>query len=316
MPANLKYTNLDRREISIGAYQTAAIDFIDGKPNYFRVQNPNNTFIYCGTTRHPSESMYDFSVAPNKAKAYAEPFQRSRLYVFNPSGNTINVIVVSMAAEYDPLSMMIGDMEVDFSASSVAVTSSIDSFNTSLPAGSNMIGKVQVSSLPSIPAGSNKIGNVGISGTVVPSNADEVTNIKNNVGDIQSKLGSLLAETPISGKTTLVDIVYALLQISDAMTKIHNEEFANKVSTYEETNTSGEKILCESGTTVIHLLTNDGENDFNLCLFGSGDTAYRNIKIKAGESISDFKFVGKVKLTGSGTSSYSYRAMISNTPLN
>lgn len=316
MPANLKYTNLDRREISIGAYQTAAIDFIDGKPNYFRVQNPNNTSIYCGTTRHPSENMYDFSVAPNKAKAYAEPFQRSRLYVFNPSGNTINVIVVSMAAEYDPLSMMLGDMEVDFSASSIGVTSSIDSFNTSLPAGSNMIGKVQVSSLPSIPAGSNKIGNVGISGTVVTSNADDVTNIKNNVGDIQSKLDSLLVESPVSGKTTLVDIVYALLQIIDVMTKIHSDEFANKVSTYEETNANGEKILCESGYTVIHMLTNDGENDFNLCLFGNSDTAYRNIKIKAGESISDFKFFGKVKLTGSGTSSYSYRAMISNTPLN
>ena len=154
---------------------------------------------------------------------------------------------------------------------------------------------------------------MGISGTVVPSNAADVTNIKSNVGDIQSKLNSLLAETPISGKTTLVDIVYALLQISDVMTKIHSEEFANKVSTYEETNANGEKILCESGYTVIHLLTNDGENDFNLCLFGSSDTAYRNIKIKAGESISDFKFFGKVKLTGSG---YSYRAMISNTPLN
>lgn len=141
------YSALTKTPVTVQPFSVATIDFIDSKPNYFRVQNSGESVIYCATSGYPTSKDYDFLVKPAGLMSYAEPFKQSKLYIFNPSGTAVNAVVVSFYAEFDPLVLALGQIEVEI-PETITQNMTIDSFNASLPAGTNNIGKVQVSNFP------------------------------------------------------------------------------------------------------------------------------------------------------------------------
>lgn len=140
-------TALTKTPVTVAPFSVATLDFIDSKPNYFRVQNSGESTIYCGTSGYPTTHSYDFLVKPSGLMSFADPHAKTKLYIFNPSGTEVNCVVVSFAAEFDPLVLALGQIEIEV-PDTIESKSVISSFEASLPEGNNNIGKVVVSNLP------------------------------------------------------------------------------------------------------------------------------------------------------------------------
>lgn len=165
------YTGLSKNYATVPAFSITTIDYLDTKPNYFRVQNRGTVEIYCSTNNMPTTKHYDFAVAGKKMKMFAEPYNRTRLYIFNPSGSDVEVAVLSFQAEFEPLTLALSEIEVEM-PSSFESSMVINSFNAPLPAGNNKIGKVDVTNAPA---------------------AADVTSIKTNTNNILSKLSDIMS---------------------------------------------------------------------------------------------------------------------------
>lgn len=276
------YTGLSKNYATVPAFSITTIDYLDTKPNYFRVQNRGTTELYCSTNNMPTTKHYDFAVAGKKMKMFAEPYNRTRLYIFNPSGTDVEIMVLSFQAEFEPLTLALSEIEVEM-PSSFETSMVINSFNASLPAGNNTIGKVEVTNTPA---------------------ASDVTAIKTNTSNILSKLAYLMSTTPSSTEgLKLYDIMSLLGALATANT------FFDRVSTFEENEKSTDTVLCTNKACVIHMLTNDGAGNLVLKIKGKEDTQVSSLTLKTGESIADLK-IDAASITVSGTN-YSFRAMIS-----
>lgn len=141
-------TNFNRQVVTVPAYDVASIDFMGVLPNYFRVQNSGSVAVYCSPNNIPTKNRYDFSVSGGGLSMYAEPNVKSKLHIYNPNGTPVNCTVITFAAEFDPIILALSNIEVDM-PSSIETSNVIGGFATSLPAGSNKIGKVDVDNFPS-----------------------------------------------------------------------------------------------------------------------------------------------------------------------
>ena len=276
------YTGLSKNYATVPAFSITTIDYLDTKPNYFRVQNRGTTEIYCSTNNMPTTKHYDFAVAGKKMKMFAEPYNRTRLYIFNPSGSDVEVAVLSFQAEFEPLTLALSEIEVEM-PKEFETSMAITSFNAPLPTGNNKIGKVEVTNGPAVA---------------------DVTSIKTNTNNILSMLTNLMSNTPSSPEgIKLYDIMSALGALAAANT------FFGKVSTFEENDKSTDTVLCTNKSCVIHRLTNDGADNLVLKIKGKEDTQVSILTLKKGESIADLK-IDAASITVSGTN-YSFRAIIS-----
>lgn len=141
------YSALTKNTYTIPAGSVYTVDYLDTKPNYFRVQNQGTTALYCATGFIPKVNKYDFVAPAGGMKMYAEPFRQTRLYIFNPSSEDVRCSVLSFTAEFDPLTLALSDMELDLSGTTLEANTVISGFSSPLPAGYNNIGTVNGSSV-------------------------------------------------------------------------------------------------------------------------------------------------------------------------
>lgn len=263
-------SGLDRKIIQIPAYSIATLDYLDTHPNYFRVQNRGDAMVYCGARTVPTNNQHDFTVAAGKTQMHGEPSAHSKFYIYNPSGSEIECVVLSFAADFDPLVLAFMGLEFDFSGSSIESSNVIEAFNASLPAGNNKIGNVGLSD--SLPSGNNKIGNVEV------------------VGTVQNLINSIL--------TALQNMAWTDSKITALMNAINNIEAGGGGSTptarpyvlsggYNGTM----EYICPSGMySEIIYISNDSENDLTI-IIANGDTTENvaSITLKAGEVLNNVK---------------------------
>ena len=140
------YSGLSKKVVVIPAKSVTNVDYMETLPNYFRVQNHGTAAIYCSTANIPTMKSYDFMVSGGGMKMFAEPFNRARLYMYNPTTEPVEVVVLSFNADFDPLALALSDLEIDI-PNSVEMNSVISAFGTSLPEGNNTIGKVGFASV-------------------------------------------------------------------------------------------------------------------------------------------------------------------------
>lgn len=295
------YTGLSKNYATVPAFSITTIEYLDTKPNYFRVQNRGTTEIYCSTNNMPTTKHYDFAVAGKKMKMFAEPYNRTRLYIFNPSGSDVEVAVLSFQAEFEPLTLALSEIEVEV-PSSFETASVINSFNTSLPTGNNKIGKVEITN--------------GVT-------AADVTALKENT--------HVTAENTTSTITILSSIIQALddflsnnsqehiLNLASFMPYLTMMTMANgfssNVMAIEKTGENNSTVIYQDATPKgihIHMLKNDGSGDLAVGMYDSQASSTDSpqiIHLKPGESITDFKVLCKALEVG-GTD-YSFRGLFS-----
>lgn len=282
------YTGLSKNYATVPAFSITTIEYLDTKPNYFRVQNRGTTEIYCSTNNMPTTKHYDFAVAGKKMKMFAEPYNRTRLYIFNPSGSDVEVAVLSFQAEFEPLTLALSEIEVEM-PSSFESSMVINSFNAPLPAGNNKIGKVEVTN--------------GVS-------ASDVANIRTSASGVIDYLGVLMSTSETAEFTNLVTLATELGRLVKGNTFENiTQIFEGKDKTTETAiipmQAANDSILC-----IIQLLTNDGAGDMTVKIKGAKDPAVRSLTLKPGESICDLKIDCKY-LALSGTN-YSYRVFLTS----
>ena len=299
------YTGLSKNYATVPAFSITTIDYLDTKPNYFRVQNRGTTEIYCSTNNMPTTKHYDFAVAGKKMKMFAEPYNRTRLYIFNPSGSDVEVAVLSFQAEFEPLTLALSEIEVEM-PKEFETSMAITSFNAPLPTGNNKIGKVEVTNGPS-----------GADVTVLKENthvtAENTTSTKTLSQIIVSLLGELLSPALVDGKTNLSNIMAGFEHLSNLLTATtyqpHTISF-DKKNQNEEFILAGIKTAVEPTPVIIQMLTNDGEGDLVLKMKATLDTRETALTLKPGESIRDLRIEAKY-IAVSGTN-YSFRALLTS----
>ena len=186
-----RISGLNKKSIWVDAYSVGTVEYYDIRPNYFRVQNLGDMNILCSTSSIPNKDRYDFLAPASGAKMYTEPTNRDRLYIFNPSGSPIQAVVLAFEAEFDPLTLALAEISLDIGAVNLEASNVIAGFDTSLPAGNNVIGKVILNE--SLPAGSQKIGSVDVANQ--KDYTSNLTAILNAIGNIQISGGGGSAAT-------------------------------------------------------------------------------------------------------------------------
>ena len=303
------YTGLSKNYATVPAFSITTIDYLDTKPNYFRVQNRGTTELYCSTNNMPTTKHYDFAVAGKKMKMFAEPYNRTRLYIFNPSGSDVEVAVLSFQADFEPLTLALSEIEVEM-PSSFESSMAINSFNAPLPTGNNKIGKVEVT---------NGLASEDV--TVLMENtqvtAENTESAKTLSQTIVNLLGELLSPNFLYDKTNLLSIMdgleYLSMFLEVAFCPIYYQ--AHTLS-FDKKNQNEEFILMDMKTAsgsnpiTIQMLTNDGEGDLVLKMQAASDTSVTSLALKPGESIRDLRLNAKY-IAVSGTN-YSFRALITS----
>ena len=136
-------TNFNRQVVTIPAYEVATLDFMGIFPNYFRVQNNGANAVFCSPNNIPTSRRYDFTVSGGGLGMYAEPTAKNKLHIYNPNGTPITCTVITFKGEFDPLVLALSNIEVSM-PESVESNNVITGFNTSLPTGNNVIGRVKI----------------------------------------------------------------------------------------------------------------------------------------------------------------------------
>lgn len=301
------YTGLSKNYATVPAFSITTIDYLDTKPNYFRVQNRGTTELYCSTNNMPTTKHYDFAVAGKKMKMFAEPYNRTRLYIFNPSGSDVEVAVLSFQAEFEPLTLALSEIEVEM-PKEFETSMAITSFNAPLPTGNNKIGKVEVTN-----------GVAAADVTVLKENAqvtaENTASAKTLSQTIVNLLGEMLSPTAVEGKTNLLNIMERFetlaMFLKDEFSPIyyqsHTISFDEKEQN-QETILAGANADFDSIPVSIKMLTNDGEGDLVLKIRAALDKGVTDLILKPGESITDLRINAKyIAVTGTN---YSFRALL------
>ena len=174
-------TGILRQTFTVPARTIKTIDFKDKQPNYFHIQNIGNDVIYFSVHGMPTASYYDMKIDGGSIGTFTDTYQQPEAFIYNPSTEDVNVIMLSFSAPFDPAVLAQANKQITIGGT-IETDGVIKGFQTPLPSGSNKIGSVGISG--ALPTGSNKIGKVEMTGT-------EFSNLAAKVSDIRTKLDSL-----------------------------------------------------------------------------------------------------------------------------
>lgn len=174
-------TGILRQTFTVSAQSIKTIDFKDKQPNYFHIQNIGAGVIYFSVHGMPTAAYYDMKIDGGSIGTFTDTYQQPEAYIYNPSTEDVNVIMLSFSAPFDPAVLAQANKQITIGGT-IETDGVVKGFQTALPTGSNKIGNVGISG--ALPTGSNKIGKVEMTGT-------EFTNLAAKVSEIRTKLDSL-----------------------------------------------------------------------------------------------------------------------------
>lgn len=287
------YSALSRKVVTVAPFNVLTVDYLDTKPNYFRVQNTGSTAIYCSASKVPNTTDYDFMVKAASMKCHAEPFNKTRFYIYNPSGSAITVIITSFEAEFDPLAMVLGNIEVDM-PNTIESNTAISSFKSPLPAGSNKIGSVALEKDTDY---LNALAGIkdAIEGQEITLNADS---IQLEQKDYSAVLGSIL-----TAATNAASVDYSA-KLDNILNKIGDN---SKPATRFGSGSANSSIAAGTGKKISELIffSNDSEVDMSITLTDADGTTSA-VSIKAGEVLNNVPmWATSIAITANG-GSYRY----------
>lgn len=164
--------NITAREqlITVPAFSTIDLSFVDTYPNYCYINNYSGNTLYFGKSVLPSSTQYDMVIDSYGDNLFASPNSFQKAYLYNGSGTACNIKVTSFVAPFEPTALKGGPTASTGGGPATNVNSTIVAFNQPLPAGTNVLGHVVVDSMPAqtvnntLATGSNHIGSVAIDG--------------------------------------------------------------------------------------------------------------------------------------------------------
>lgn len=202
-------SNYLRTKHTIPGKSDFVIEFLGTYANYFRVLNLGTSPLYFGTISTPSSALFDFKVNAGSLGHFCEPFERDRLYVYNPSTEPTDIILTRWKDEFDGSFASMNNLSIAIDGE-VRTDGIVKGFESSLPSGSNNIGKVTV-------------------------NETQITQLINEIQDVNEALSDKATkekQTAIYNK--LISINTSLDYISEHLTGEKAVKTVSKIVTPEE----------------------------------------------------------------------------------
>lgn len=267
-------------DITVKAYETVTVPFLETTPNNFVIQNANNSELKIGISKMPTEDNYEFKVNKNTMEPISRPVGTKYLYIYNDSIVDANIKIFSVNAPFD-LSVL-KNMHVSVENMDV----SVDDFiiggfekGVSLPPGSNKIGYVEIEQNNDVPVALNSAQEQFLSG-IDTSNKE----VKNLLSAIQNRLSWLTSANTIDGNITLLTLnktlygLHTLLTNSNTLLAKIGNVSPDDVSIGEvhyPTNTASIFSYVNNTDTVkrIHFdyFMNDNVTNRSICKTGTGE---------------------------------------------
>lgn len=278
------------------------VDFIDSKPNVFFITNTSPHYLYVGMIKIPSEKSFEKDVKPNCSETFGRPLPLTKLYIYNPSVDTIEVELFSDNQDFDMA--MLKSFNVNFEQKALdyikfdGIVKGWDTLSKVhiLSGESNSI--TSIIDTRSLQALVNAIKEK----KVISSDAtNQITAILG--GESFQTLLDTLASTKIEGaidiKSTADNVITANLS-EDSLTKIVDAfrvSTSNLVAVFDTILLSSQPettINFDSPITEIQMLSNDTEID--LVIEFHSDDSMQEFIISPGEVLSEIKHVNFNKL--------------------
>ena len=156
---------------SLVAGEVFNYNFIGTTPNFFVISNNGASPVYVGPTSSVSITTFDLIIPAYGIRIYAKPMGFNTIHFY--CSTDVNIYLASEERDFDP-AMISQTQEISAPpGSGLLGIVDIRAILNSLPEGQNLIGKVDIFSLPALPTGGNTIGNVRISGAI-PAGANAI----------------------------------------------------------------------------------------------------------------------------------------------
>ena len=272
-----------RQLIEIPAKTVYDVPFMDTRPNSVYVRNNGDTNIYIGFHFTPSAKSCDLEIKPGSVKTYGEQNPFGRMLIYNDSANPAPVIVTSWEADFFDPSLLQGDIDLTADLkNTIQYDGVIRGFESSLPAGGNIIGGVNVMNaawtaekiaelLTAIGGVTGGTGGGGGSGEVSAWNAEAITEVVNGIAALNTF--NTAKNTKFKSGSLFID---------------------------EE-----QKV---TGRGFINFISNDGTTNFTIYTLDEDGEGFSGMSVKPGEVISDVHFSYGFSVLADGGGAASYRA--------
>lgn len=194
-------SNTDVGNIDIKSYREQTVDlkggmvnevyFIDTKPNFMYITNLGTNDILIDDQPNVTGNSYEVLAGSLMKRSLVKPLGLTKLYIYTESDGRVKIEsgVAKLSLSDIPMTQIVATLSNSLSISKVDV----DHILNELPAGDNLIGKVEVVampdmnvvSLPPLPAGTNNIGDVDVVGW--SNMITLLTDIKNLLTDLKTE---------------------------------------------------------------------------------------------------------------------------------
>jgi hypothetical protein len=281
-----KQSTWRQRELVLQAGIVHTVDFFaDTSPNHIMINNLSSSKLYLSPNGIPSPQIYDKEIAPFGESLYAQDTGLKRFQLYIEGTGESRMKITTFEADFTPSTLSGGNVSVTGGSGGSGGNVTVVGHSVPLPAGSNNIGKVVVTSMPeqtiqldTLPAGSNTIGKVDVN--TLPPLA---------TGD--SHIGSVGVDgsVAIGSMPNVVISSMPPVQVTNDPIKQSHEHFYGSVGTTEVIYDLGVRSL----TKFNHIVNDDLANDLFIsfdevaAITTPGSGANGIIVLKPGEVIND-----------------------------
>lgn len=154
--------------IDLRGGQVNEVYFIDTKPNFIYVSNLGTGDLFVSDNMNVTPTKHDIVVGEGMKRSIVKPLGMNKIYIYAQAGGQAKIEsgIAELSLSDIPMTQIVATLSNSLSISKVDVDKIIEP----LPAGSNLIGQVQITTLPDVniqtlptlPTGSNKIGTVSV----------------------------------------------------------------------------------------------------------------------------------------------------------
>lgn len=203
------------QSVTLQPSQPETIYFNDSIPNHIQISNSSPNPLYVGVNGSVNASTYDLVIPAYATRLYARMIGSSRVYLYTDATEPVSIQVTSWEAEFNPASVaqsmeltgsgpdgLLGIVEINNILSALPAGENviggviISDYAKPLPTGNNLIGrtelaagtqvigKVDVNSLPTAPGATYKKVTAAVVGDIVVKNAPGVVYAINGAADL------------------------------------------------------------------------------------------------------------------------------------
>ncbi|HDR7311510.1 TPA: hypothetical protein QCX08_004018 [Bacillus cytotoxicus] len=251
--------------LSLPPKATHTVVFPDTKPNHYHINNLSSASVYLNVVGFAEPNNYDIVIPAHGDNIHGRELGVTRVTLYNDSPDPARVVLTTFEEKFNPtvLASRGGSVTVTGGSGGGGNGGIITGFATSLPSGSNNIGRVEVSKMPAIdftlqtlPPGTNMIGKVEV------SKLPPLASVNGKIGDVG-----------IQGGVSIIDMPPVSLEVGNDL-NVKEKSYTDFF--YQEPIVEQTEVVFTTNLSRIIFISNDGQNPLKVTLNNRTITLLQN----------------------------------------